>query len=201
MSEIPQHSSKTNEHFTPEIVVEPARRLLGDFDLDPASCEEANQRIKAKRIFTIHDDGLAQKWFGKVFLNPPGGLVRCTNGVWAPVPKNDKGRYMGPGDSSMNVWWDHLSQAWYRGEVKEAFFVAFNLEILRTCQSGTIPVQAFPRCYPSSRLHFNGDSPTHANLLVYLRPKAISPVDALARLRKEFGDLGLCEGGDRTLIR
>jgi hypothetical protein len=197
MRGIPQHSSQTNEHYTPEEVVEPARALLGGFDLDPASCAEANASIGASTIFTIDDDGLSRKWFGRVFLNPPGGLVRLVNGRWEPVPKNENGRYMGPGDSSMCVWWEHLAQAWLRGEVEQAFFVGFTLEILRTSQAG-IPAHAFPRCYPKSRLHFKGRSPTHANVLVYLPPREMSSDEAVTALAAHFSGLGFCEAGAVT---
>lgn len=186
MSAIPQHSSNTNEHYTPAIVVEPARRLLGGFDLDPASCPEANERVKANRIFTIDDDGLSQPWSGSVFLNPPGGKVKRVGNRWVAVAK-------GPGKSSMQIWWNYLARQWQSGAVERAFFVAFTLEILRTSQSCALPVQAFPRCYPSERLAFRGDDPTHANVLVYLPPRTENMDESRAKLTKHFGDLGLCE--------
>lgn len=43
---------------------------LGIFDLDP--CSPINRPwATAKNHFTIEDDGLRQKWFGRVFCNPP----------------------------------------------------------------------------------------------------------------------------------
>ena len=50
------------EWYTPLRIIEPARRVLGEIDLDPASCEAANRVVKATRIFTESDDGLTQKW-------------------------------------------------------------------------------------------------------------------------------------------
>ena len=59
------------------------RRVFGGtIDLDPASCELANSVVKAKRYFTIEDDGLSKAWTGRIFLNPPynkGVLVRFIN--------------------------------------------------------------------------------------------------------------------------
>jgi phage N-6-adenine-methyltransferase len=60
-----------NEWFTPESYIEQARSVLGDFDLDPASNEIAQRTVKARKFFTKQDDGLAQKWHGRVWLNPP----------------------------------------------------------------------------------------------------------------------------------
>jgi len=62
------------EFYTPAIFVEAARQILGGIDLDPASNAEANEKvIRAKKIFTKDDDGLADhnEWHGRVFCNPP----------------------------------------------------------------------------------------------------------------------------------
>jgi hypothetical protein len=189
---IAQHLSKSNEHYTPAHIVERARTLLGVFNLDPASCHEANVTVRAERIFTIADDGLSQPWHGRVFLNPPGGTIKLVDGKWRPA----KG---GGARSSMQVWWEQLCAEWQSGNVHSAFFVAFTLEILRLAQSSPVPVQHFPRCYPRERLAFGGDQPTHANVLVYLPPKGTRRSDALHVLETCFSDVGLCEGGRWSL--
>ena len=61
------------EYYTPPAIIEAARRVLGTIDLDPASSVAANTRVKAVRIFTEADDGLAQEWNGKVWMNHPFG--------------------------------------------------------------------------------------------------------------------------------
>jgi hypothetical protein len=58
-----------NQWFTPDRYLVLARRVLGDFDLDPASHSIAQDRVRAKRFFTEQDDGLTQKWFGRVWTN------------------------------------------------------------------------------------------------------------------------------------
>lgn len=60
-----------NEWYTPNEHIEASRAVLGHFDLDPASSEVANRTVKANKIFTLADDGLAQEWHGRVWLNPP----------------------------------------------------------------------------------------------------------------------------------
>lgn len=72
----PIQQSLTNEHFTPLQYIDAARAVLGEIDLDPASCEEVNETIKAHRYFDILDDGLKHEWNGRIWLNPPyGGLA------------------------------------------------------------------------------------------------------------------------------
>lgn len=65
------------EWFTPSRYIEKARCVLGTIALDPASCAEAQETVKAARFYSFADDGLAQTWEGTVWLNPPyaGGLV------------------------------------------------------------------------------------------------------------------------------
>lgn len=65
--------SLSNEHYTPDKYLDAVRNVLGAIDLDPASCQEANQIVKATAFFSADDNGLRQEWRGRVWLNPPYG--------------------------------------------------------------------------------------------------------------------------------
>ena len=65
------NNSGNNEWYTPERYIELARDVLGEIDLDPASCAFANETVRAARYFSEENDGLCQEWRGRVWMNPP----------------------------------------------------------------------------------------------------------------------------------
>lgn len=68
-------SSNENEWYTPKKYIEAARLVIGEIDLDPASCKRANKTVKATTIYTAKDDSLHRPWTGRVWLNPPYGRL------------------------------------------------------------------------------------------------------------------------------
>lgn len=66
-----QQDSGQAEWYTPLEIIEAARRVMGGIDLDPASSAEANARVASAFYFSRADNGLAQQWFGRVWLNAP----------------------------------------------------------------------------------------------------------------------------------
>lgn len=193
MTANPRHSSNTNEHLTPEWLVKMSRRVLGGIDLDPASCEFANRVVHAERFFTKADNGLFREWHGRVFLNPPGGLV---DGAGREVVRKTKARLgctetgacgLPPRHqhedvaSSATFWWHKLMHEFTTGGVEAAIFVGFSLELLQGAQGfvGEQPLD-FPCCVPKQRVRFElevggrrvvGRDPTHANVIVLVCSK------------------------------
>ncbi len=181
-----RHSCDSPEWYTPSPFVEGAREVMGGIDLDPASHEEANRTVKATRFFTAADDGLKQAWYGRVFLNPPGGLVA--------------------------EFWEHLIIS----GVPEAIWIGYSLEQLQTLQKFVVTPLHFPICITSKRIAFveneakkkarleeidaininrklrgeklrprneKGGSPSHSNYVTYIGPN----VQAFKDVFSKFG--------------
>lgn len=146
-------SSKNNEWYTPSKIIELAREVMGGIDLDPASCEAANEIVKADTFYTEEMDGLSQKWYGRVWMNPPYGM-----------DANHK--------SNAGKWSAHLIEA-YEQEVIDQGFTCLNAAIGRVWFNR---LWDYPLCFPYARIKFwnpthKKDQPTFGNVLVYLGPK------------------------------
>lgn len=192
MTPNPKHSSVSNEQYTPAYIVEAARKVLGGFDLDPASSPEANRLVQATRIYTEEDNGLLLPWEGRLLVNPPGGIcdkdgrrvIRASKTLGAKscvetgacgLPPDHKHEGV---TGSARAWWNKLAQEWEIRRMESAIFVGFSIELLQTTQSGegcSFLPQDFPLCVPSERIPFDswvdgarvpGNQPTHANVII-----------------------------------
>jgi hypothetical protein len=218
-----RHSAENREFATPLWLVEKARYVLGGIDLDPASSERVNVDVQATRIYTTETNGLLQPgWYGRAFLNSPGGLLDRYGRTVLRKTKTHGGCTetgacgLAPGHShegvtsSAVVWWRALCKQWSLGNVTAGFFVGFSLELLQSCQGGENPGHHpldFPSCIPSERIKFDalvndarvpGDQPTHSNVLVFLPPHAErgSSQQALDRLTEAFTPVGYLHMGN-----
>lgn len=122
---------------------------MGGIDVDPASCELANQTVKASRYYTKQDNGLMQSWAGRVWLNPPYGVE---NGV-----------------SNQDTWANQLIERYEAGLVSEAVLLVNANTEAKWFQ----PLYKYLICLTNHRIRFyNADGtssqPTQGNALVYL---------------------------------
>lgn len=194
MNAIVQHSSESVEWYTPPAILDAARDLMGGIDLDPASCALANRHVRAVAYIDERHDGLGARWAGRVWLNPPGGVIDCDG---RPVikasaklgrrPCHETGACgLPPGHahagvrSSALAWWEKLCDEYVAGRVEQALFLGFNSEILRSTQASRLPALAFPLCYPRQRIAFlreidgklvPGAQPGHDSVIVWLPPR------------------------------
>lgn len=166
------HSSKSNEWYTPALYIEAARELMGAIDLDPASCQDANDTVRAHRYFTREEDGLVQEWCGQnrmavsVWLNPPYGRTA--------------------GESNAALWITKLLAEYEAGHVTEAVLLVNAV----TERAWFQPLLDFPICFTNHRIRFQGanpddDQPTHGNAFVYLG----TDPDRFKRLFSQFGTI------------
>ena len=162
------HSSESNEWYTPKRYADLAHAVMGGIDLDPASCQAANQNIQANRIFDIDDGGFDRKWFGRVWLNPPYG-------------RGDDGSYQA-------AWSQKLIAEYKSGNVSEAML----LVNAATGNKWFADLWEFPICFVDHRIRFvspqgQNSQPTHSNVIVYLGENTRSFIEV-------FSEIGVVAG-------
>jgi hypothetical protein len=147
------------EHYTPARFIEAARKVLEQIDLDPASCEQANKTVGARKFYDAKTDGLKQKWRGRVWLNPP---------------------YNGAAQPFIEKLIDSIASK----DVKAAIVL---LNANATGTKWFRPLWKGLLCFCYDRIRFDGpgdrSSPTNGSVLVYLGPRA----DAFAEQFQQFG--------------
>lgn len=151
-----------NEWYTPQEHIERARRVLGGFDVDPASNPIAQEHIGARQFFTEETNGLAQEWNGTVWLNPPYAQPLI-------------GQFMAK-----------LCEEHAAGRCREAIALTHNYTDTRWFQDTARAASAI--CFTRGRIKFyspSGDiaAPTQGQAFFYFGPD----VDAFCR---EFAEVG-----------
>lgn len=155
-----RHSMDSPEWYSPSPFVEAAREVMGGIDLDPASHEEANLTVGATTFYGIAENGLTLPWFGRVFHNPPGGLVDA-------------------------FWKKFLAE---RERVAQMVFVGYSLEQLQTLQTDNLVTPLdFALCFPKKRIAFVENEAKRAERIVKLIAKGEAP-NASDRARKIAAD-------------
>jgi len=126
------------EYYTPVEIVEAARRVMGGIDLDPASSENANRIVKATRIFTAQDDGLARLWHGRIWLNHPFGRAEEACGA-SCIKEHIHHAYPYHGNTK---WIAKLVREYYEGRTVEAC----NITYAATSEAWFQPLARLPQC-------------------------------------------------------
>ena len=191
------------EFYTPPAIVEAARTTLGGaIDLDPASCAEANEVVRARCYYlpSSHGGGLALSWRAGVDHNLALGSTMGGAGTPSRVFLNPPGGKVGKRSSAV-VWWEKLCDEWLTGNVEQAVFICFNLEVLATTQASPFPCLDFPVCYFRTRPRFwspgtppadrgRTGSPKYPGCAVYVHPADVDHVANVDRFRAAFEPLG-----------
>lgn len=110
-----------NEWFTPPAYIEAARRVLGTIDLDPASHEVAQRRIKATQYYTAADNGLDRDWHGRVWLNPPYSRGMIDAFTLKLVAEIENGNV----SAAVVLTHNYTDTAWFHGLLDGAAAVCF----------------------------------------------------------------------------
>jgi hypothetical protein len=144
-------SSGLVEYYTPMEIVEAARSTMGGIDLGPASCLEANERIGASTIFTVKDDGLAQPWFGRVWMNHPFGKPQkaCRPGC-TKTSCAKRGYHLQTDKPGNADWINKLVTEYQSGRVKQACCITFAC----TSEAWFRPLLRRPQCFLYGRTNY-----------------------------------------------
>lgn len=155
------HNAGESEWFTKPELVEAAREVMGGIDLDPASTAIANEKIQASRFHSIEDDGLAQEWTGRVWMNPPYAQPACSD------------------------FCNKLLQHYNAGDVPEACVLVNNATETEWLQG--LAAVATAACFPRTRAWFwhpeRESAPLQGQVVLYLGPDP-------ERFRIAFEDFG-----------
>lgn len=178
------------EYYTPPRYADAARRLMSHIDLDPASNPVANMAsVKAGRIFTKADDGLAQDWevsgATRVFLNPPYGRLHGRRGPY-----------------NVPLWIDKLEAEYNAGHIAQAILLINAFPGTKYFQS---LLQRYPVCFTDHRIAFYTNatmkpdpSPMHYNAFFYIGFD--DQHHAFDQIFSEFGTVMVRRGYDPITI-
>lgn len=128
---LPRFQQKSVEWYTPPALLRAARAVLGSIELDPASCELANQTVRASRYYDKDSDGLHQAWHAEtVWLNPPYCKVGAV--------------------SNQQRWTNKLIAEYQAGHVKQALLLVNAATETRWFER----LYAYPVCFVRGRVRF-----------------------------------------------
>ncbi len=155
-----QDSGET-EYYTEPFVIEAAREVMGSIDLDPASCDYANQEhVKADVYFTQKDDGLKCKWFGNVWMNHPFSKgenpcpkdrLKCKKKACNdPFYSKYRGHCIDDRIPSNGDWVDKLISEYQAGNIEQSCNITFGA----TSEIWFQLLAQYPQCSLSPRTNY-----------------------------------------------
>ena len=157
------YSSNSPEWYTPREVVQRVAAAMGGIDLDPCSNSRTEPNVPAEAHFTAENDGLAQPWFGRVYMNPPYGRV-------------------------IGHWIEKLASEYEAGRVTEAIA----LVPARTDTAWFRRLPSAYLCFVSGRLEFSqaGVGAPFPSALFYLGERSAAFLSAFADFGMLYRRLG-----------
>lgn len=181
-------SSGNVELYTPTDIIKAVHDCFGTVDLDPASCSIANEVVQALHIYTEHDDGLEQSWFGNVWLNHPFGKYEkaCGKNCKKKICKR-RGHHLLKDFPGNEAWINKLVYEYEQGDVCQALNIVF----CSTSETWFRPLLKYPQCFLHGRTQFrNPDGSVNGNatkgcVITYLGKN----VEQFARAFKHLGDI------------
>lgn len=176
MSQNILHSNNSPEWYTPPDLVEKIRKVLGKIDLDPASCAQANEVVKAGVYYTEELDGLKQVWFGNVFLNPPSRCSTCEKRCTCKLPLKFMTR---------------MFDEFYNCTLDSAVYLGFSLGQLKYLGRQVFAPEDVRICILDKRIQFvpqsgEAKSPTQDNFIMLLT----EDLNVRTRFDEIFSEIG-----------
>ena len=87
-------SDDSYEWNTPQDIIESAKSVMGIIDIDPASNETAQKEIQATKYYTRETNGLAHKWKGNLWMNPPYSMPLIEQFITKAIQDYNKGNLL-----------------------------------------------------------------------------------------------------------
>lgn len=153
------------EYYTPPNIIEAARKTLGVITLDPASSAVANARVRAIAYYSpeLGLDGLAEPWFGTVWLNHPfsKGEKQCKK-ICNKEKCRERGHHIDTDIPGNAEWVNRLVTAYVTKEIESACCITW----ANMSEKWFSPLLEYPHCIPYGRVHYykpDGEQTNSAN--------------------------------------
>lgn len=152
---------KSQDWYAPPELIALVRLVMEEIDLDPVSSDMAQQWIQATSYYNHLENGLANPWFGRVWLHPPtrGKTVKWINKLFAEYES---------------------------GRVSEAILL---VKLSASCKWFQKLTKSLPICFPDESIVFLDNQgkpqpqPKHGNVIFYFGHN-------LKRFKEVFGAIG-----------